>query len=69
LRIVHGKNDFAEEFKILLDTDLKIILLNHQNDFVGALKVMSNAAKNVGILATGSSALHNYLNSLTKLLF
>jgi len=24
---VHGKNDFAEGSKILLDTDLKIILL------------------------------------------
>jgi len=69
LRIVHGKNDFAEGSKILLDTDLKIILLNHQNDFVRILKVMSNAAKNVDILATGLSVLHNYLNSLTKLLF
>jgi len=26
----HGKNDFAERSKILLDTDLKIILLDHQ---------------------------------------
>jgi len=25
---LHGKNDFAERSKILLDTDLKIILLN-----------------------------------------
>jgi len=25
---VHGKNDFGERFKILLDTDLKIIFLN-----------------------------------------
>jgi len=56
----HGKNDFAERFKILLDTDLKIILLAHQNNFVVTLKVMSNAAKNFGILATDSS---------TKLLF
>jgi len=32
--IVHEKNDFAEESKILLDTDLKIILLVHQNNFV-----------------------------------
>jgi len=30
----------------LLDTDLKIILLEHQNNFVGILKVISNAAKN-----------------------
>jgi len=27
LRILHERNDFAEGFKILLDTDLKIILL------------------------------------------
>jgi len=26
---LHWKNDFAERFKILLDTDLKIILLHH----------------------------------------
>jgi len=36
----------------LLDTDLKITLLNHQNNFVGSLKIMSNAAKNFDILAT-----------------
>jgi len=30
---IHGKNDFAEGSKILLDTDLKIIL-DHQNNFV-----------------------------------
>jgi len=42
---VHGKNDFAEKFKILLDTDQKIILLDHQNNFVGTLKIMNNAAK------------------------
>jgi len=51
--------DFAERSKILLDTNLKIILLNHQNNFAGTLKIMSNAtkiinnaAKNVDILAT-----------------
>jgi len=32
---LHGKNDFAEKFKILLDIDLKIILLDHQNNSVG----------------------------------
>jgi len=26
---LHEKNDFAERYKILLDTDLKIILLHH----------------------------------------
>jgi len=29
---LHGKNDFAERSKILLDIDLKIILLDHQNN-------------------------------------
>jgi len=38
-----------------LDTDLKIILLAHQNNFVEPLKIMSNAAKNFDILTTGSS--------------
>jgi len=42
---MHGKNDFAEIFKSLLDTDLKTILLDHQNNFVETLKIMSNAAK------------------------
>jgi len=40
----YGKNDFTEGSKIL-DKDLKIILLDHQNNCVGTLKVMSNAAK------------------------
>jgi len=31
----------------LLDTDLKIILLDHQNNYVGNLNVMNNAAKNL----------------------
>jgi len=34
LRFLHGKNDFAEGFKILLDTNLKIIMLDHQNNYV-----------------------------------
>jgi len=66
---MRGKNNFAEGFKILLDTGMKIILLDHQNNFVGALKIMSNAAKNFVILATSLSVLHNYFDSSTKLLF
>jgi len=65
--IAHGKNDFVEESKILLD--LKTILLNHKNNLVGTLKIMSNATKNFDILATGLSVLHNYFDSSTKLLF
>jgi len=34
----------------LLDANLKIILLVHQNNFVGTLKIMSNAAKSFDIL-------------------
>jgi len=33
--------DFAEGSKILLDIDLKIILLDHRNNFVGTSKIMS----------------------------
>jgi len=54
--------------KILLDTDQKIILLDHQNNFVGSLKVISSATKNFDILATDFNVLHNYLDSSTKLL-
>jgi len=41
---VHEKNDFIDKFKILLLTDLKIILLGPQNNFVRTLKIMSDAA-------------------------
>jgi len=53
----------------LLDTDQKIILLHHQNNFVGTLKVMSEATKKFDILATNLSVLHNYFDRSTKLLF
>jgi len=48
-------------------TELKIILLDHQNNFVGILKITSDTAKNFDILAT--SVLYNYFDSSTKLLF
>jgi len=61
-----GKNDFVDGSKILLDIDLKIILLDHQNNFVGTLKIMSNAVKNFDVLASSSvSVLHNYFHSST----
>jgi len=47
----------------------KIILLDHQNNFVGTLKIINNAAKSFDILATDLSVLHNYFDSSTKLLF
>jgi len=58
---------FAERSKILLDTDLKIILLSHQNDFVGTLnKNNKQCCKNVDILATSLSVLRNYFDSSTN---
>jgi len=42
--------------------------LNHQNNFVGILKIMSNATKNFDILVS-LSVLRNYFDSPTKLLF
>jgi len=58
--MLHGKNNFAERSKILLDTDLKMILSDHQNNFVRILKIMSNAAKNFDILTT-DLVLRNYI--------
>jgi len=52
---LHEKNDFAEGSKILLDTDRKIISLDHRNKFVGTLKIMSNAAKSFDSLAINLS--------------
>jgi len=69
MSIVHEKKDFSEKSKISLNTDLKIILLDNQNNFVGTLKIMSSAAKNVDILTTNLNVLHNYFDSTTKLLF
>jgi len=53
--ILLQKNDFAERSKILLDTDLKIILLDYQNNFLETLKITSNAAKIFDILVTNLS--------------
>jgi len=66
MTVVHGKNDFAEGSKILLDTDLKIIL-DHRNNFVGILKI-SNTAKNFASLAN-LSVLHHYFDKSTKFIF
>jgi len=71
-RALREKKDFAEGSKILLDTNLKIILLSHQNNFVGILQIMNNA-KNVDILAIILSILiiilivqQNYLFDLSR---
>jgi len=64
---IHEKNYFGERSKILLDTDLKIILSDYQNNFVETLKIMNNTAKKFDTLATGLSVLHNYLDN--KIIF
>jgi len=43
--------------------------LDHRNNFVKTLKIMSNATKNFDILVASLSVLHNYFDRLTKLLF
>jgi len=53
----------------LLNIDLKIILLDYQNNLVKNLKTMSIAAKIFNILATSLSVQKNYFDNLTKLLF
>jgi len=64
---LHEKNDFAEGFKILLNTELKIILLD-QNNFVETSKIINNAAKSFDILTINLNVLHNYYDSSIKLL-
>jgi len=43
-----------------LDTDLKIILLDHENNNVERLTVDDRIAKNFNIPATSLNVLHNY---------
>jgi len=57
---VHGKNDFVETFKNLTRyIDLKIILLDHQNNYIERLNADNKAAK-------GSS---NQFERLTFIIF
>jgi len=56
------KNNFAEIFKNLTKiTDLKIILLKHQNNYVEILSIMSNTTKNYDILAASLNVLINLM--------
>jgi len=49
---VHRKNGFVEISKNLAQyTDLKIILLNHQNNYVERLNINDKVAKSFNILA------------------
>jgi len=47
--MMHEKH--SAEVSKNLDTDLKIILLDHQNDYVECLSIDDNAAKTFNILA------------------
>jgi len=60
LKIYTEETILLERFKILLD---------HQTNFIEVLKIMSDAAKNFDILANCLRVLHDYFDSLTKLLF
>jgi len=63
--LLNGKNSFAEVSKNL-DTDLKIILLHHQNN---CRTRRWHAAKNFNILATSLSVLYNYFDGPNKIIF
>jgi len=46
----------SKNLKIYLDTDLKIILLDHENNYVKCLNIDDKAAKSFNILATRLNA-------------
>jgi len=55
--------------KVQLATDLKLISLDYQNNYVERLNINNiNAAKSFNILATSLSVLHNYFD-LNKIMF
>jgi len=68
--MLHGKYSFAKVIKSLtIDTDKKIILLDHQNNYMERSSIKSNDAKSFDILATSLSVLRNYFQiCLAKLL-
>lgn len=70
-RCLCTRNCFTKVFKNLtlvsLDTDLEVILLGHQNNYIGRSSVMSKAARYYDILATNFTVLHNYFVSTAKL--
>jgi len=71
LHLFCGAESFAEVSKILkiwLDTGLKIILLDYQNNYLKYLSVNDNAAKSFNILAISLSVLHNYFD-LNEIIF
>jgi len=45
---------------------VKMILLNHQNNYVERLSIGDNATKNFNVLAVSLSVLYNYFDSQKK---
>jgi len=66
---LHEMNNYMKRMILLkqinLDTDLKKILFDYQNNCIGRSSMMSNAAKSFDILAI--SVLHNYFDGLIRL--
>jgi len=56
--LIHGKSGFADVSKNLTRYSLKIILLDHQNNYVERLNIFDNAAKCFNILATSLKILY-----------
>jgi len=56
--------------KIKLDTNLKIILFEHQNNYMKLYRsVDDNAGKNFNILAISLNILFNYFDGPNKIIF
>jgi len=64
MKIIHGKKDFVKikYLKILLDTNLKIILQDCRNNYIENLSIMHNITKNFNIL-TINLILHKSFDS------
>jgi len=62
-----GRQKDARTEKTILLRNLKFC--RSENNFVGILKIVSNAAKNFHILAISLNVLHKYFDSSIKLIF
>jgi len=64
------KNDFTKVSKNLVGyIDLKIILLNHQNNDVERLNIFDDVTKCFNILATSLNVLYNHFDGPNKIIF
>jgi len=48
---------------------LKIILLDHQNNYIGRSIIEDTVAKSFNILSNNLNVLHNYFDSANKIIF